>query len=419
MIKLINVKKSRKKKSTAEYQIPPLYLDAKAAAAELAISPATLYAYVSRGLIRSEPITEGGRGRRYRAEDVRGLKNRRVPLVEGQGLKSADLPVMDSAVSTITKDGPVYRGVLATALAGTATFEQAATLLWDATTSDPFISENLPHISKDMAAMLAATDRAAPIDRAIAALTLATDADPAAFNATPEGRAIVGAKILRLVTAAILKAPPKATPIHEQITRAWALNHPHASDLIRRMLVLLADHELNPSTFTVRCAASTGLSLYDALIPGLVALKGPRHGGVGPQASRLLETLLAGDAAAIIRERVALGERFPGFGHVVYGDRDPRALCMFEALIKAGDIDERMTFEIPHLIDKATGQFPNCDYALAVMRRALDMPKGCETAIFAIARTAGWVAHAIEQLESRTLIRPRARYVGPAPAFMR
>src|ERR1700757_3169084 len=91
-----------------------LYLTAHEAAAELSISPATLYAYVSRGLVRSEPVGEGARGRRYRAEDVRGLKNRRAPMVEGQGLKSADLPVMDTTVSTITEDGPVYRGVLAT-----------------------------------------------------------------------------------------------------------------------------------------------------------------------------------------------------------------------------------------------------------------------------------------------------------------
>jgi citrate synthase len=396
----------------------PLYLSAGEAAAELAISPATLYAYVSRGLIRSEPTKEGARGRRYRAEDVRSLKNRRAPLVEGQGLKSADLPVMDSAVSTIMEDGPVYRGVLATTLAEAATFEQAATLLWDAKTSDPFAKENLPHISKDMTAILAATARAAPIDRAIAVLALATEADPAAFNATQEGRAIAGAKILRLVAAAILQTSPKAMPIHEQIVRAWALNHPHASSLIRRTLVLLADHELNPSTFTVRCAASTGISLYDAVIAGLVALKGPRHGGVGPQASRLLETLVSGDAAAIIRERVALGERFPGFGHAVYGDSDPRALSIFEALVKTG-IDERMTVEFPHRIYEATGQFPNCDYALAVMRRALDMPKGSETTIFALARTAGWIAHASEQLESKKLIRPRARYVGPAPARRR
>src|SRR6202012_2031235 len=104
-------------------------------------------------------------------------------------------------------------------------------------------------------------------------------------------------------------------------------------DFVRRALVLLADHELNSSTFTVRCAASTGISLYDAVIAGLVALKGPRHGGVGPLASKLVDTLLEGDVAAKVRERVALGERFAGFGHMVYRDGDPRAEALFSALV--------------------------------------------------------------------------------------
>ena len=406
--------KKNRRRSRALVSDDPLYLTARSAAAELGISQATLYAYVSRGLIRSEPLEDGARGRRYRAEDVRSLKTRRAPLVQGEGLKAADLPVLDSAVSTITEDGPVYRGVLATTWSETASLEATATLLWDARANNPFAKGNLPHISRAMRAILDATDRAEPIERAIAVLSLATEADPSAYNATTEGRALTGAKILRLVVAAMLRTPPKDTPIDEQIAQAWALSHPRASELIRQALVLLADHELNASTFTVRCAASTGISLYDAVIAGLVALKGPRHGGVGPQASRLLDTLLAGDAAAIIRERVALGERFAGFGHMVYNDRDPRALSLFKALIQTG-IDETMTMEIPHRIYEATGQFPNCDYALAVMRRALDMPKGSETTLFAIARTAGWIAHAIEQLESRKLIRPRARYVGPAP----
>jgi citrate synthase len=338
-------------------------------------------------------------------------------MVESQGLKASDLPVMDSAVSTITEDGPIYRGVSATALAESATFEQAATLLWDASASDPFAPSNLPVISPAMQAILAATDLAAPIDRAIAVLSLATDADPSAFNGTNEGRAVTGAKIVRLVVAAMLRTSPKGSPVHEQIVQAWALNHPHARDLIRRALVLLADHELNASTFTVRCAASTGISLYDAVIAGLVALKGPRHGGVGPQASRLLDTLLAGDTAAIIRERTALGERFPGFGHMVYRDGDPRADALLAALVKTA-IDKRLTVDIPERIREATGAFPNCDYALAVMCRSLNMPPGSETTLFAMARTAGWVAHASEQLESHKLIRPRARYVGPAPGRM-
>jgi citrate synthase len=390
-----------------------LYLSARDAATELAVSPATLYAYVSRGLIRSEP-GESPRSRRYRADDVRSLKNRRAPLVEGQGLKAADLPVMDSAVSTITEEGPIYRGVRAVTLAESATFEQCATLLWDAKSVDPFIKANLPVISPAMRGVLVATRDAPPIDRVIAVLSLAAEADPRAYNSVAEGRAATGARILRLVTAAMIGAEPSADPIHKQIAGAWALGNVHAEGLVRRALVLVADHELNASTFTVRCAASTGISLYDAMIAGLVALKGPRHGGVGPLAAKLLDTLLEGDIAAIIRERVALGEIFPGFGHMIYRDGDPRAVSLFGALLKIG-IDKRLAVEIPERIKEATGAFANNDYALAVMRRVLGMPAGSETALFAIGRTAGWIAHAIEQLESKKLIRPRARYVGAAP----
>ncbi len=394
---------------------PVLYLSAGEAAAELSVSPATLYAYVSRGLVRSEPVADGSRARRYRAEDVRSLKNRRAPLVEGQGLRAADLPVMDSAISTITEDGPIYRGVNAVALSARASFEQAATLLWDASACDPFAADNLPVVSPAMRAILEATRDAQPVDRAVAVLSIAAASDPRAYNSVKDGRAATGARILRLVAAAMTGSTPSAEPLHRQIARAWATGDKRAEDLIRRALVLLADHELNASTFTARCAASTGISLYDATIAGLVALKGPRHGGVGPMASRLVGTLLAGDIAAIVRERVALGEKFPGFGHMVYRDGDPRAVSLLAELVKAG-ADRRLAVEVPERILEATGAFANCDYALAVMRHMLALPAGSETTLFAMSRTAGWIAHASEQLESRALIRPRARYTGPAPA---
>ena len=303
-----------------------LYLSAREASAELAISPATLYAYVSRGLIRSEPSPDS-RSHRYRAEDVRGLKERRVPSPEPRGLRNVDpdQPVLDSAIATITENGPIYRGVNCVELAEKDTLEHTATLLWDVTGVDPF-----------------------------------------------------------------------------------------AADIIRRALVLLADHELNASTFTVRCAASTGLSLYDAIIAGLVALKGPRHGGAGVLASRLVKTLVDNDVAPVIRERVALGERFAGFGHGVYKRGDPRALSLLNALTRAG-APRKFTKEVPERIAEATGELVNIDYALAVMAHSLRLAPRSELTLFAMARAVGWIAHASEQLQNGGLIRPRARYVGPVP----
>src|SRR5205085_2046801 len=155
-----------------------------------------------------------------------------------------------------------------------------------------------------------AARQAPPIDRSIAVLALAASADPQAFTRAADGRAMVGGRILRLVIATMLNRLPSAAPLHLQIAQAWAPGSKPAADLIRRALVLLADHELNASSFTVRCAASTGLNLYDAIIAGLVALKGPKHGGAGVLAAQLLKTLANGEVAPVIRERVALGERF-------------------------------------------------------------------------------------------------------------
>src|SRR5882762_1507073 len=392
-----------------------LYLSAREASAELAISPATLYAYVSRGLIRSEPSSDS-RSHRYRAEDVRGLKERRAPSPEPRGLRSfdADLPVMDSSISTITEDGPIYRGVNCIELAEKDTLEHAATLLWDVTGVDPFSQDNCPHVSGEMRSVAVAARRAAPIDRTIAVLALAASADPRAFTRAADGRAMVGGRILRLVVATMLNSTSSPQPLHLQIARAWAPNNKHAADLIRRALVLLADHELNASTFTVRCAASTGLNLYDAVIAGLAALKGPKHGGAGVLASRLVKTLIDNDVEPVIRERVALGERFAGFGHGVYKREDPRAMSLLDALTRAG-APRKFTREVPERIAEATGELVNIDYALAVLVHSLRLPAGSELALFAMARMVGWIAHASEQLQHGRLIRPRARYVGPAP----
>src|ERR1044072_3384160 len=228
-----------------------LYLSAREASAELAISPATLYAYVSRGLIRSEPSPDS-RSHRYRAEDVRGLKERRVPAPEPTGLRSfhPDLPVLDSAIGTITEQGAIYRGVNCVDLSEKDTLEHTATLLWDVTSVDPFAPDNCPSVSDAMRTIAEAPQRAAPIDRAVAVLALAASADPRAFTRAPDGRAMVGGRILRVVVATMLNRGSSAKPLHLQIARAWAPDNKHAPDLIRRALVLLAEHELNASSFT-------------------------------------------------------------------------------------------------------------------------------------------------------------------------
>src|SRR6202162_6077802 len=142
--------------------------------------------------------------------------------------------------------------------------------------------------------------------------------------------------------------------------------------------------------------------------------KGQDTAAGGVWAGQLVKTLVDGDVAPLIRERVARGERFAGFGHGVYKHGDPRAHALLQALARAGAA-QKLTREIPERIAEATGEFVNIDYALAVLIHTLGLPPGNELVLFAMARTVGWIAHASEQLRHGGLIRPRARYIGPVP----
>lgn len=410
MIKLINMQRS---------EVATPYLSAREAAAELGVSLPTLYAYVSRGLVRSEPVP-GERARRYRAEDVRALRERRAPPAGGSPTATRNAPfsfgtpVLSSAITLITEDALYYRGVSAVALAQHATLETAAGLLWQTADYDAFEPRNLPVRTPALRAVTDAMRTSHPVDRCIAALAVAGDADDAAFNKTDHGLARTAARITRLLTALVGGGSIDALPIHVQLADAWGLDKTGA-DLVRMALVLLADHELNASTFTLRCAVSTEANLYDGMIAALAALKGPLHGGATTRAERQLAKLLDGDPLRRIREQAEVGERFAGFGHPLYRHGDPRAKALLDALeTRMGNT--LLTREVPEAVYKIVGVHPNVDYALAALAHALELPEFAGIGLFAIGRSVGWAAHAREQLREHALIRPRAIYTGPAPA---
>jgi citrate synthase len=214
------------------------------------------------------------------------------------------------------------------------------------------------------------------------------------------------AELVDLVAAALLGPPPPG-PMHRRLAQAWKA--PEAEDLLRRALVLLADHELNSSTFACRVAASTGAPLSACLLAGLATLSGPRHGGAS-LGMRLL-TAAAGQMGAetAVRDWLAQGHRVPAFGHPLYSEGDPRATALL-TLFEPGPL-------YPALRDAAerlTGEKPNIDFALAALADRFDLPPTASFSLFAIARSVGWIAHALEQSASGRMIRPRARYIGPA-----
>ena len=184
-------------------------------------------------------------------------------------------------------------------------------------------------------------------------------------------------------------------------------------------LVLLADHELAASTVAARVAASVRADPYAVVSAGLATVSGTLHGG----ASLGIEALLGeidrpADAAGVVGARLRRGERLRGFGHRLYPDGDPRARVLLSHLRRAAAGSARM--EVVEAVLQTTGRRglpePNVDLALAALAHVTGMTRGAAEAIFAIARTAGWIAHALEEYDRNTPIRPRAVYTGPTPA---
>jgi len=378
------------------------WLSADEALTRLRVRPQTLYAYVSRGRVRAEPDPAEPRRSRYRASDVAALTERKA-----RGRKAADVaraaiewgePVLASAITTVRDGRLYYRGHDAVRLAGSATLEEVARLLRGGLGLPPDEAPDAP----------AGPDALA---RAFAVFAARAAIDSPSQGRAPGDLASEAARLLDLMAAAAagregaLPREEHEGAIHERLGRAWRAPR-DGWDAIRRALVLLADHELNASTFAARVAASTGASLAATVLAGLAVLSGPRHGGMAARVEAFAEAAGRGDW----RKTLRAGTPPPGFGHPLYPDGDPRA----EALLGAIDAPPAL-LALRQAVEAETGLSANVDFALVALRQALDLPHEAPLALFAVARTSGWLAHAMEQVESGQLIRPRARYAGPSP----
>ena len=400
------------------------YLSAGRAAEELGVSVSTLYAYVSRGMVRSEAVEGKKRNRRYRAEDVRRLKERKERRRDPDGVVEGALhwgtPVMESGITLIDDGRLYYRGREVVDLAGQKSIEEVAALVWtgdEAMAPDLFLREEKP-LSGRIRTVLSSVAGMPPVEMFQVLLPLAAAEDPAAYDLRPSAVARTGARILRLMTkaAAVEDAPSLA----ETLGRGWGPGEIGAG-LLDAALVFCADHELPVSTFAARCVASSGASPYAVVLAGLAALGGIKHGGEIELAEAFLrEAEVAGDARAVISGRLRCGERIPGFGHSLYPKGDPRGAGLLRLVAEtnpeslAVTLSEAVAWEVLRLL----GGRPTVDFALATVGRALGLPAGGAVALFGLGRTVGWIGHAIEQYESDSLIRPRARYVGEQPPRM-
>ena len=355
---------------------------AEEASSRLGISRASLYAYVSRGLIRSFSSPHDPRQRLYALEDVETLAERKArfrrPAVAAATALDWGLPVLETSITQIRDGRLFYRGQDAIALARTATLEDVAQLLTGALDEEAFRRSSRLPVPLPGPAF-------GPHDFVAQAIRLLSEPAP------KETRAAEVAAILRLVAAAASGADPVTEPIHRHLASAWKAP-PRAAEAIRRTLVLCADHELSSSAFAVRVTASTGASLRNAVIAGLAALSGPYHGGMTERARTFL------DAPGT--------SPHPSLRHRLYPEGDPRAGAVLERVpLLASDATTLRAMSV------APNAGPSIDVALVMMERAYGLPVGAAFNLFAVGRTAGWLAHAIEQRSQATLIRPRARYI--------
>src|SRR5262245_32336038 len=308
------------------------YLTAAQAADALGVTRATLYAYASRGQLRSEPAPGRQRERRYHREDVERLKERQAVRRDPAAAAARGLhwggPLLESGITLIHGGGLYYRGRDASALARTASVEQVAALLWEVDDAEREALFRQPAALSARQVARLRIGAADPFVRLQAVLPIAGAADAASYDLRPAAVRQTAARIIRLLTSTVARRDVRG-PIHAALQAAWAPKRPAVADVIRTALVLCADHELNVSTFAARCTASAGASPYDVVSAALATLKGFRHGGAAERVLALASRARSvASARAALAERLRLGDGVQGFGHPLYPDGDPRALLL-------------------------------------------------------------------------------------------
>ena len=397
--------------------------------ASWASSSPTLYAYASRGLVRSVP---GGRGRahQYLRADLERLRARRDAR-SGHGPVAANAlqfgePVLDSAITAISPErGPIYRGTPALELAEQGVpFERVAELLWSGALPDEprqWIAHDFPMPVATLRKLL--PDDLPPLPALAVVVPLLASWDSGRFAVQPEA-VIPRARALvrRLATALALGLDKRHfRDAFEGDSVASAVAAALGSEIgedgvaaIDRALVLCADHELNASAFAARVAASTGADIYGCVGAALAALSGPRHGGATSRVEALVAEIgKPEDAERIVNQRASRGEPVEGFGHPLYPHGDPRGQMLLEVAREVAPRSRpvRVCLALVDTMARGGRGGATIDVGLVALASALGLRPGAALGIFAVARCAGWVAHALEQYEAGYLVRPRARYL--------
>ncbi len=407
------------------------WLTTNQVAQRLGVKPATVYAYVSRGLLRRR-MADDGRTSRFDPAEVEALARRSRPRTDSR--RTGIVDVVLSTTLTEIRDGELrYRGHDAVELVATATFEEVAELLWTADLADG-IRWSAP--AKDVTLVRNVTaplgSGVTPADRvrvgtAAVAASRPLRVDLRAESVTHHARTLLATLVDALPPtrrarpavapasrAARARPPRLAARLWPKVARVAP--NPARVRALDAALILLADHELASSTLAARIAASTRSDPYDVVLSGLGAVSGPLHGGAGAAAHRLLgHAKSSGSPERAVGEALSLNRALPGFGHPLYPAGDPRARCLLALLEPL--LGPRDTAVVEGTLAAAavtSAEPPNVDFALAALAFSAGMSTDAIEVIFALARISGWIAHALEEYAETPLrFRTRAIYIGP------
>ena len=389
------------------------------AAHRLGVKPQTLYAYVSRGLLGSHRSPDGRRSL-FDADEVEALARRGRPRATSREPTLA--LEISSGITSIGPGGVRYRGHDAGALARSATSEQVAELIWTGglpPSPAPWTARPVPAGGRTM------TDRLFRICATVA-LPPGRRTEPATVAA--QGRVLIAGIVESLPRLGggptpRLHLPAGGAPVPGTVAgRLWSRLTPRRPRTggvacLNAALVLLADHEMAASTLAARVAASTRADARGVVMAGLGALAGPYHGGASRQVRRFLADVADQGAGPAVDGWIERIGTVPGFGHTVYRDDDPRAVVLLDLLGRHVDDRHRALAEAALTEARRRIDGPvNVDFALGLLGTAFDMADDAGEAVFAVARIAGWLGHALEEYGERPLrYRARAVYVGDPP----
>lgn len=385
------------------------------AAARLGVKPETVYAYVSRGLLTSTRLP-GVRGSVFDVDEVEALAGRDTA-------RRTDIGAVERIRTRITliDDGHLYyRGRDAVELSS-RTFESVAHFVWtgellDATrfAADPVVVQRC----RDALGLMAPYCRS--IDRIRIAVDIASTYRPMRFD-TGSTSVVREAEQLLVTVAAALGRGSADLPIAESLWQAITSDEidPNGLAVLQAALVLMSDHGLAASTLGVRVAASTRANLYSVVAAGLGCIDGPLHGSAADPVIRFMSSAID-DPIGALATHLRSGERVPGFGHVIYTDRDPRAEELLRLLRDpAHGADPTVVAAADVVIEEVSNRFdtfPNSDFALATFTLAYGLRVDTPETVFAFARIVGWTAHALEEYDEAPLrFRVPGIYTGTRP----